>query len=161
MRRTRAFELVVLLALVVTMSVSSPGQNANDTTLTNADLMRMVKAGLPEGTILQVMQMSETNFATSANALIELKHHHVPDSIIDAVLDTRSGAIGNQAERPASHSLAAEPRTASVHQLPNFDAAVRFNANTNAKIAVRKNRIKVERSGVPLFSLSWKEKDSR
>ena len=158
MRCVRVCEVIALLALVLTLSAPSQGQGQTDSPLTNADLVRMVKAGIPEGTILRVMQVSETNFATSANALIELKHHHVPDRIIDAVVDTRGGAIGNQFEAPTSHPIAVESQAPSPHHLPNFDAAVRFNAKTNAKIAVRQNHIKVERSGVPLFSLSWKEK---
>jgi hypothetical protein len=156
----RVFQLVVLLAGVLTLSVSSFGQSQKDGPLTNADLERMVKAGISENTILRVIQVSETNFATNPNALIELKHHHVSDRIIDALLDTRSGTIPNPSESQPSNSIAVEPRMSGTHQLPNFDAAVRLNAKTTAKVAVRQNHIKVERSGVPLFSLSWKEKDS-
>jgi len=160
MRCIRVFELVILLILILTIPLTSLGQGPADSPLTNADVMRMVKAGIPEATILRLMQVSETSFTTSANALIELKHHHVPDSVINALLDTRSAAIGNQTEALASDSVAVEPRTPGVQRLPNFDAAVRFNAKTNAKIAVRQNHIKVESSGHPLFSLSWKENNS-
>ncbi len=127
--------------------------------------MRLVKAGISENTILRLMQVSETNFTTSANALIELKRHHVPDPVIDAMLDTRSGAggaIGNQIEPLTSDSSrVVPPRPLSAKHLPNIDAAVRLNGKTEAKVAVRKNHINVESGGHPLFSATWKVKDSR
>jgi hypothetical protein len=164
MRCARVFEAVVLLTLALAICVPSFGQNPKDTPLTNADLVRLVKAGVSENTILRVMQVSETNFTTSANALIELKHHHVPDRIIDAMLDTGSGAsraFGNQTEPLTSDlSRAVQPRQLSVKHLPNIDAAVRLNGKTEAKVAVRQNHINVESGGHPLFSATWKVKDS-
>ena len=34
---------------------------------------------------------------------------------------------------------------------------MKFNATTNGKLSMSHNQIKVERSGVPLFSLKWKD----
>jgi hypothetical protein len=161
MHRTRVSQLAVLLA-VVTLSLTCFAQSQNDGPITNADLERMVKAGLSETTILRVMQVSPTNFATSANALIDLKHHHVSDAIINALLDNRGGAVASPFESQASSPVDIfGPHMPGTHQLPNLDAALRLNSNTTAKVSVRQNRIKVERSGVPLFSLTWKEQGAR
>jgi hypothetical protein len=165
MRRTAISEVLILLALALTISIPSQGQSPKDSPLTNADLVRLVKAGVSENTILRVMQVSETNFTTSADALIELKQHHVPDKVIDAMLDTRSGinrAIGNQTEPLTSDSSrAVQARPLGAKHLPNIDAAVRLNGKTEAKVAVRQNHINVESGGHPLFSATWKVKDSR
>jgi hypothetical protein len=155
MRCVRIFQLLVLL--VLTISIPCLAQASKDGPLTNADLVRLVRAGVSESTILRAMQVSETNFTTTANALIDLKHHHVPDSVIDALLDTQTGARGGQAGPLTSDSTDGEPGMPGANRLPDFDAALRLNAKTNAKIAVRQNHIKVESSGHPLFSVSWKE----
>lgn len=157
MHRNPALRLLVLPAVVLTLCLTSAAQSHGNSPLTNADLERMVKAGLSESTILRVMQVSETNFSSTPNALVELKHHHVPDSIIDAVLAPRSGALSNQFEAQPISNGGIEPGWPGTHKLPNVDAALRLNANTTAKLAVRQNHIKLERSGVPLFSLSWKD----
>jgi hypothetical protein len=159
MPRPGISEVLLLLALILTISIPSLGQSPKDAPLTNADLVRLVKAGVSENTILRVMQVSETNFTTSASALIELKHHHVPDRVIDALLDTRGGtggAIRNRAEPTTPDLTGTEPLRPGAHRLPNFDATVRIKGKTNAKIAVRQNHINVENAGHPLFSLSWK-----
>jgi hypothetical protein len=130
-------------------------------TLTNMDIVRMVKAGIAENVILHVIQVSETNFVTSANALIELKKQRVPDRVLDAMLDSGSGAHGRQMES-LSVPMVVEPSAVQHHhQLPTFDAAVRLDSKTTAKVSVGKNTIKVEQSGVPLFSLKWKEPRSQ
>lgn len=157
MHRNLARQLAALAALVFALCLSSFAQSPSNGPLTNADLERMVKAGLSESTILRVMQVSKTNFSTSPDALIDLKHHRVPDRIVDALLDAQSGAAATQFASTGPVPTALEPHMPGAHQLPNVDAALRLNANTTAKLAVRQNHIKLERSGVPLFSLSWKE----
>ncbi len=161
MRRTRVFEVLALLALVLAISIPSFGQSPTNSPLTNADIERMVKAGLSQDTILRVMQVSETNFTTSPNALIDLKHHHVPDRVIDAVLDTRPGAIGYPAEPLTSNSSrAVQPHLLNAKHLPNINATVRVNGKTDAKVSVRQNHITVESGGHPLFSATWKVKEA-
>ena len=161
MRCARRVQLTFFLALSLALPAASLAQIPPDNTLTNADIVRMVKAGIPENIILREIQMSETNFVTSANALIELKKQHVPDGILGAILDSRSGTSGRQAEPLAAPVVAAQSAAPHPHHLPTFDAAVRLDSKTTGKISVRQNQIKVERSGVPLFSLKWKEPRSQ
>lgn len=158
MQRIRVVEFLVLLGLCLVTSIPSWGQIAQDSPLTNADIVKLTKAGVSENTILRLMRVSETNFTTTANALVELKHHHVSDRIIEALLDGRSGSIANQPDQPDSTDP--EPLTPGAHRLPNFDAAVGFNGKTATKIAVRQNHINVENAGHPLFSLTWRENNS-
>jgi hypothetical protein len=121
----------------------------------------MVKAGISENVILREIQISETSFVTNVNALIELKKHHVPDRILDAILHSRAGTSGPQGEPLGPPMAAAPPLARHPRQLPNFDAAVRLNSKSTAKVSVKRNQIKLERSGVPLFSLKWKEPRSQ
>lgn len=161
MRCARPFHLIYLLVLFLVLPASSPAQAPTDNPLTNADIVKMVKAGIPDDIILHEIQISETNFVTSANALIELKKKHVSDRVLDAILDSRSGTGGRPAEPLAAPMVGRQSAVPHHHQLPTFDAAVRVDSKTTAKVSVGKNSIKVEQSGVPLFSLKWKQPRSQ
>lgn len=157
MRSANRFELTLLFALLLALPAASLAQAPTDNTLTNSDIVRMVRAGIPESIILREIQMSDTNFVTSANSLIELKKQHVPDRVLDAILDSGSGTRERRAEPSVATMVVGQSAGPHLHQLPTFDAAVRLDTKTTAKVSVGKNHIKVERSGVPLFSLKWKE----
>lgn len=161
MRSARRLQLTILMFLLLALPAASLAQAPAEDTLTNSDIVRMVKAGIPESIILREIQGSETNFVTSANALIELKKQHVSDRVLYAILVSGSGTRGPQAEPLAAPMAAAQTAAPHPHQLPTFDAAVQLDSKTTAKVSVSKNHIKVERSGVPLFSLKWKEPRSQ
>ena len=158
MRRARLLQLTFLLAFTLALSAPALAQAPTDSTLTNADI---VKAGIPESIILREIQMSETDFRTSATALIELRKQGVSDRILGTMLDSRSGANRPQPQPLPTPHVAAQSAAPGLHQLPSFEVAVRLNSTTKAKVSVSQNHIKVERSGVPLFSLKWKEKRSQ
>lgn len=54
--------------------------------LTNADVVTMIKAGLPESTIVLAIQKTPANFDTSPEGLIQLKNQGATPKILDAVL---------------------------------------------------------------------------
>jgi hypothetical protein len=138
------------------LAVAASAQAPADKVLTNSDIVRMARAGIPEGAIIREIQMSETGFSTSPDALIELKRQGVSDRTLDAILDSRSGASRTYpGSLPATHGPA-QTSAAVFHHLPSIDANVRLNSKTVAKVSVRQNQIKVEKAGVPLFSVQWK-----
>jgi hypothetical protein len=161
MRGARLLLLIFLLAFLLALPVPFSAQAPTDNALTNADIGRMVKAGIPESIIVREIQMSRTEFGTSPAALIELKKQGASERVLGAVLDSRSGASGpGQEPLPLSH-LSAQSAAAAAHHLPSFDAKVKLDSKAQAKISVSQNHIKVEKSGVPLFDLKWKEKRSQ
>ncbi|MDR3704019.1 MAG: hypothetical protein P4L56_30500 [Candidatus Sulfopaludibacter sp.] len=50
--------------------------------LTNADIVDMVKGGMSDGFIRNLMHEVENNFAVDSQSLIDLKDAHVPESVI-------------------------------------------------------------------------------
>lgn len=84
---------LTVTALVWTLSipVGSPKLAANQaqpTALTNADVVKLVEAGLsPEVVIASIRQARERNFTLTPDALIELKKKGVPDSVIAVLLN--------------------------------------------------------------------------
>jgi len=155
MRVARLLQLTFLV-LLLAVPVPFSAQSANDNVLTNADVVRMVHAGLPESIIVQKIQMSRTNFATSAAALIELKNQGASERVLGAVLDSQVGS--NRFESPPMEARQSSPQPAatSPHRMPTFQADLRVKSTVQGKLSMKHNEIKVERSGVPLFSLKWK-----
>jgi hypothetical protein len=77
---------MLFIALGLTMLASfSFAQQANKP-LTNDDVASMVKSSLPEEVILNAIQANETNFDTSANALIALQKGGVDSKVMNAML---------------------------------------------------------------------------
>jgi len=149
------FPHTFLIVLFLTLPLPLLAQAAGDRTLTNADVVRMMKAGLPESVIVREIQMSTTNFHTDPASLIDLRHHGAPEAVLGAMLDSRSG--GGQ---PMAGPLPAPYGSvgARAHHLPNFQADVKVKSHSLAKVSMSQNHIKVEKAGQPLFDLKWKEK---
>lgn len=149
-----------LLAIALAFIAPGLAQDHSDRPLTNSDVVKMVNAGIPESVIVRDIEVSGTNFVTTADALISLKQHHVPDSVLAAIVDSQAASKLRQAGPPAMAYAAAQ--LAHPHrQLPNVDATLRLDSKTTGKVQVRKNEIKVEKAGVPLFSVKWKENSAK
>lgn len=154
MRGVRLLKLTVLLALLLGLPLLA--QAPTDNVLTNADIVKMMKAGLLESIIVREIQMSRTDFATSASALIELKKQGASERVLGAVLDSRMGPSRSEPESRATPRVA-QASAPGLHHMPSFEADMRINPTVNGKLSMGHNQIKVERAGVPLFSLKWKE----
>ena len=158
MRGARLLQSTFLLTLLLALPLPFLAQATADHALTNADIARMMKAGIPESVIVREIQMSRTNLGTSPAELIELKNQGASEGILGAVLDSRSGASRSLAQpQPSPNVRSAAP---GPHHLPSFQADLKIKSNSLAKITMKQNHIKVERAGVPLFDLKWKEKRS-
>jgi len=72
--------------------------------LSNAEVIEMTKAGLPQNVILNKIKGSEGRFDVSVNGLVEMKKAGVGDDIINALLESK----------PAPPIAADDPAPASV-----------------------------------------------
>lgn len=152
------FELALLLAFFLALPITSLAQVATDKALTNADVARMVQAGIPESIVVREIQTSRTDFGTSPAALIELRNHGASERVLGAVLDSRTAPGQSRSEPQPTPHVAGQSAAPGPLRLPTFEADVRFNKTTRGKIKVKHNQITVERSGIPLFSVKWKDK---
>jgi hypothetical protein len=159
--RDNLLQLTFLSALLLALPAGSLAQAEKRDVLTNADIVRMARAGISDSIIQREIQLSETNFTTSPTALIELKKQGVSDEVLGAILDSRAGRGSFMSASPIS----ASPATPDVfvqsaprpHHMPNFEADLRLNSTTQGKLSFGHNQIKLERSGKPLFDLKWKD----
>src|ERR1017187_7801465 len=143
MRGARLFHFICLLAF--SLAIPLVAQAPTDNVLTNADIVKMMKAGLPESIILREIQMSRTDFATSPSALIELKKQGASERVLGAVLDSRMGPSRSEPESRATPRVVAQASAPGLHHLPSFEADMRINPRVNGKLSMGHSQIKVER----------------
>jgi len=155
MRGTRLLQLAFLLVFLLALPLIA--QAPTDNVLTNADIVKMMKAGLPESIILREIHLSRTDFSTSPSALIELQKQGASEKILGAVLDSRTGTFAREPEPHAMPRIVAQVAAPGLRHLRSFEAGMRINSTTTGKVSVGHNQINVERSGVPVFSLKWNE----
>ena len=157
MRGAHLFLPAFLFLLSMGIPVSCPAQAQTESGLTSADIVRMMKAGIPDDIIVREIQMSKTDLRTGAAALIELKKQGASENILGAVLDSRSRTSNFDSGAPTRSYIPGQSASPRTRHLPSFEADVRLNSTKREKISVGQNHIKVEQSGVPVFSLKWKE----
>ena len=144
----------IRIALILACFMAVPAAcfaQAADGAFTNADVVKMMRAGLPESIIVREIRMSPTPLTATPAALIQLKKQGATEAILDAVLDSQGG--------PAAPEPYASASVYGVHRphLPSFEADLRVKSNKHEKVSVGQNHISVQQSGVPLFSLTWKD----
>ena len=79
----------LFLASTLLLSMSGVAQQGKKP-LTNEDIIKMVKAGLPENTVILAIQKSSNKFDTSPDALITLKNAGVTQKVLDAILQAEA-----------------------------------------------------------------------
>lgn len=99
---------VVGILLAVLLAVTPPCRAEAAKALTNADVVQMVKAGIPESTILLSVQSAPAEFMAAPADLVELKKAGVTPAVMDAMV-----ARANSAARPSAASSASGEQAAA------------------------------------------------
>src|SRR5580704_7167889 len=91
--------LGVILAFV---TVFGSAQSQKKPSLTNQDIVRMVKDKFSDSTIVKAIEANTTNFDVSATALIALKDSGVSQTVIEAMLSAAVSKSANAGAQPAA-----------------------------------------------------------
>lgn len=75
------------LAFFVVWTLALPAHSAETKSLTNQDVINLVRAGLPASVVLEKIKTSKTAFDTSAQALVDLKNAGISDGIIRLMIN--------------------------------------------------------------------------
>jgi len=118
--------------LLVSVLMTSFGfaQQANKP-LTNDDVTSMVKSSLPEEVIVNAIQANETNFDTSASALIALQKGGVDSKVMNAMLAASASkksppsVQSTVAGQPAAFAAGGNPPAATSAGLAQFGAVIK------------------------------------
>ena len=79
--------LTISMGVVALPAFQDPKPETVSTSLTNKDVLDMVKAGLTSDVIVAKIKSSATSFDTTPAALAELKVANVPDAVILAMVN--------------------------------------------------------------------------
>jgi hypothetical protein len=91
--RTAAVLLALLAAASGTLEAQQPRRS-----LTNSDVLSMVKSGMGEETIVLAIKQGPAGFDLSPEALIELKKEGVPDRVLNTMLEAPASGAKSAAE---------------------------------------------------------------
>lgn len=81
----------VSLVLALSLAVSAQQQREAQSTLTNASIVKLTKAGFKEKTIISIIGSRIPNFDLSPDRMIELKRNGVSEKVIIAMLARQEG----------------------------------------------------------------------
>lgn len=132
-------------------------------TLGNADVVKLVKAGLSAETIEAKIVASETDFDTSTDALVALANDGVPDRIIKRMIE-RDGQPA--VAQPATATPAPNLQPMANHQPPTksssaltrrYDVTVHADGGgkCEAELRIDGKGVKASRCKAQDFELAW------
>ena len=98
-----------LIAICITAGFVSAFAQDTMRPLTNADVIKLVRAKLPESTIILSIQSRPSAFDTSPEALISLTQNRVPTKVIEAMLQTSIKPTPTQASKAARPTPSQNP----------------------------------------------------
>ena len=84
--------LVRILLLSFPLLALAAPLAATTAPMTNEDVIKMVKGGLGEATVLQSINAAEPGFDTSPDGLVKLKQGGVSDNVIQHILSRKTAA---------------------------------------------------------------------
>ena len=113
---------------------------ANAAPMTNDDVIKMVRGGLEESTVIQAIDASAPAFDTSPNGLIRLKQGGVSDTVIQRILSRGSSGA------PAYTQQQACPNCGSVVSMREVEKTVQGSA----VVGVGRHRTGVAVAGDPV-----------
>ena len=77
--------IVVFIFLVLAQALAIGGQTAGTASLTNDDVIKMVRAKLPDAVVVAKIKSSPCRFDTGTDTLIKLKQAGVSDAVLEAM----------------------------------------------------------------------------
>lgn len=100
--------------------------------LTNADIIKMLDAKLPESVIISKVQASKGNFDTSTDAIIELNKKGVGEKLLNAMLTPAKGAA--EAQGPENAPSVSSGEKPSALSYGTASALVKKGVTTQREI---------------------------
>jgi len=123
MRKT---PLLVLLAFLLTSTLNAQEEKKEKKILKNADILMMVDNHFDDETLIKLIEVSETDFDVSGNALVAMKDLGISPDVLRAMIQAtqrKRRAAAKDTAQSADAPPAANPVPASTGDQPNGPAA--------------------------------------
>ncbi|HEV8134160.1 MAG TPA: hypothetical protein VGP85_05765 [Pyrinomonadaceae bacterium] len=140
-----AAQLLLLAALSGSSSTSFLVQAQSDAVLTNAAVVRLVKAGFKEKTIIAIINSRPNRFSLDTDQLIQLKKSGVSERVIMAMLAFRGLVAVNDDEAWADDQFfrgsSMEPTQSDPNASPGTSADI-FGSGSNSRSSSRSRGVR-------------------
>jgi hypothetical protein len=95
--KTWTLRILSALALSILLGLhAAPAQQSREAPLTNASVVKLVRAGFKENTVIAIIRSRPNQFDLSPDRLIELKKNGVSEKVILAMLSMNAGDFGDE-----------------------------------------------------------------
>ncbi len=127
-------------------------------TLGNADIVKLVKAGLSAETIEAKIAASESDFDTSTDALVALAGEGVPDRVIRAMIQHDDRLVASAPPVPPAHAAPAPPRITSRR----YDVTIHADhgGKCEAELRIDGKGVNASRCRKLDFEITWRDLES-
>jgi outer membrane lipoprotein SlyB len=119
---------ISLLLAVPLVAIAAP--------MTNDDVIKMVKGGLNDATVLQAIDAAEPGFDGSPDGLVKLKQGGVSDAVIQRILSRKGAAPAAAAAAPAAAQVPACRECGTVTAIREIEKPRKIGAGTAAGAAI-------------------------
>jgi len=135
--------LLAAFLWVSIFAIGALGQQQPDGPLTNASIVRLVKAGFKEKTIITIIGNRPSDFKLDTEHLIELKRSGVNENIILAMLSSQMGIVLVDEDEWGSESLFRDSKKPNAGDSKSQGGEGIFGSGSSSQSSGRSN-------GVPL-----------
>jgi hypothetical protein len=125
----------LLCSVLVALAASAAEEPTKP--LTNADVIKMLEAKLPESVIITQIQSSQTRFDTSTDAIIELHKHGVSEAVLNAMLKPPGATAPDAAAGKAVAAAAGEDLNPANVYLIDGERRILLTKGGYQKMSVR------------------------
>jgi len=118
MNRNKITMLLALLLMLICAGLVNAQAAANEGPLTNAAVVKLVRAGFKEKTIIAIINARPPAYDLSPDSMIELKRSGVKESVILAMLDRQQGLSALSDDKWESDPFFQDKRDKQKENLP-------------------------------------------
>ena len=130
--------LLLAACLCLSFVIGASGQTS-DGPLTNASVVRLVKAGFKEKTIITIISNRPSDFKLDTEHLIELKRSGVNENIILAMLSSQMGTVFIDEDEWSGESLFKDAKKANTGDARTQGGESIFGSGSSSQSSGRSN----------------------
>jgi hypothetical protein len=131
--------LLIATCLVLCFTIGALGQQSDAGPLTNAAVVRLVKAGFKEKTVITIINNRPSDFKLDTEHLIELKRSGVNENIILAMLSSQMGTVFVDEDEWGSESLFKDSKKQNAGDSKSQTGDSLFGSGSSSQSSGRSN----------------------
>jgi len=131
--------LLIATCLGLFFAIGALGQQSDAGPLTNAAVIRLVKAGFKEKTVITIINNRPSDFKLDTEHLIELKHSGVNENIILAMLSSQMGTVFLDEDEWGSESLFKDSKKPNSEDSKSQTGESLFGSGSSSQSSGRTN----------------------